>query len=148
MTTLAFDGKTLASDSQVSCGGMITSTSEQKIYILKDGRCFAGCGTVKFVTIVLKWLNDGQPDPAPTWDEKDGDFEGLIVNADGTNPCEIYSGGVFSPVEVPWVGGSGCRFALAAMRLGYTARQAVECAKGLDAYTGGPVQTIRMRKRK
>jgi ATP-dependent protease HslVU (ClpYQ) peptidase subunit len=148
MTTLAFDGKTLASDSQVSCGGVIASLSEQKLYILNDGRCLAGCGTTKGVAIVRKWLDDGQPEPAPKWDEKEGEFEGLIVNADGTNPCEIYSGGVFVPVAVPWVGGSGHQFALAAMHLGYTARQAIECAKNLDAFTGGPVQTIRMRKRK
>lgn len=148
MTTLAFDGVTLASDSQVSCGGMINSKSEKKLFTLIDGRHFCGCGTVRGVHMVLNWLNAGQPLPAPTWNQEDGEFEGMVVNADGTNPCEIYSGGIFAPVAVPWVGGSGCRFAQAAMHLGYTAKQAVECARDLDAYTGGPIQTIKMRKRK
>lgn len=143
MTTLAFDGVTLASDSQVTCGNTRTSVSEQKIFKLKDGRLLAVAGAVWACTAVRKML-DGEPfnDKPLTWDRTD--FEGLLVNPDGTNPLEIYPDGVLVPVCVPWVGGSGYQYALAAMHLGFSAVEAVECAKALDVGTGGPIQQVRM----
>jgi len=137
MTTIAFDGKILAADSQCSSGGCVLSKKYQKIHMLKDGRLFAAAGSLSTIGAMVRWLNTGEG-ACPKWEP--GDFEAIVVNPDGSDPYEMFADGVLMPAYVPWVGGSGHQFALAAMHLGFNACKAIECAAALDTNTGGEVQ--------
>jgi hypothetical protein len=135
VTTIAWDGKTLAADS-MSVAGMGLKRVVPKIFRLANGWLFGGSGEYQEVLLVRDWLNGG---------EKPGkldDFGGLLVKG----PKEVFrieSKCVLMPIEDAFHAcGSGRDFALAAMHLGRSAREAVEVALVFDAYSGGTVEEL------
>lgn len=135
MTTIAYDGKTLATDSLTTAGDTAFGSSK-KIHKLKDG-WVALCGDVSWELDVIAWLNGG---PTPVLGENDN-VGGLVIRKKG----EVFEFGrnlrLFHAC-VPWAGGSGESFALAALSLGYNAEQAVELACKLDIRSGGAIQKV------
>lgn len=104
-----------------------------KAHRLKDGSLFASCGALQDNAQVLRWLNGDAEKPTL---EKDDDFDGILVKLDGSawllnrKLHEIR-------IESPYFStGSGRDFALLAMRMGKSAREAVEIAAELDIWTG------------
>lgn len=136
MTTIAFDGKTLAADSLV-CSGDMRFGHADKIIRLEDGRLLAGCGNPAVLHAVVAWLNGGEE---PKF--RDGEaFQGIVVHPDGR--AEEISGNFrLWPACVPFAAGSGEPFALVAMRLGKSAAEAVAVACEFDTRSAGPVQVV------
>lgn len=132
MTTVAFDGKTLAADTMAISGGLKRRT--QKIFRLGDGRLFGGSGLYEEVLLVRDWLNDGGVKP------KLEDFSGLVIS----NGKAFLLGQllVLMPLDDKYAVGSGRDFAIAAMQLGKTAKESVEFAAQFDAWTGYEVETL------
>lgn len=140
MTTIAWDGFILATDSQITNGDHIFGYAK-KIHKLNDGRWLAAAGAQDFVYAVIAWLNGGEKPEI-----KDGDgFIGLIIstNEDGDAVAhEISQQLRIWPACLPWAGGSGEAFALTAMKCGKGAIAAVDIACSMDVYSGGEIQSM------
>lgn len=140
MTTIAWDGKTLAADTRGLNGNL-----PRKVRKLYDcgAYVFGGVGILSDVIECAAWLRKGAPDDArQTFD--DADIQGLAVKVD-TGEAFYIAGKrpVFQLIEEKFAScGSGRDFALAAMALGKTSREAVELAMRFDVATGGEVEEI------
>lgn len=138
MTTIAFDGKVLATDSQVSCEN-IKYTDEQKLFRI-DGALYAFAGDTKDRELFLQWIAEGAPlDGKPELCEGD-DFSAVQVTKYGA--AFEYDGDLIAlPVRGCRAWGSGWQVAEACLQLGLGAVTAIETAIKLDCYTGGEVQS-------
>lgn len=137
MTTIAYDGKTICTDSQVSSRDVRFGTTT-KLWKLESGALFAVAGDIALGYAVMLWLDQKAEKPTSTDDEQ---VAGILIETDGS--AWEYSGKAIRrfPACVPWATGSGEVIAMTAMRCGKTAREAVELACEMDANTSGPVQT-------
>ena len=135
MTTLAFDGKTFAADSQVTYDEMRVGSMDKIVKVI--GGTLGSAGSSEDCLIVEAWFDAGRPEPKPVLTS----FIGLFIPDDGSAPQEYNEKLVAMalPKNSPWVAGTGKRFALAAMLAGKTAPEAVEIAIKLDIYSGPPV---------
>lgn len=135
MTTIAFDGTTLAADTMANSAGMRRSVS--KIFRLDDGRLFGAAGEYQNVLMALEWLNKGGERPTLT-----DDFTGLVIDLQGQ--CFRYENKLYQSLisERTTACGSGRDFAIAAMHLGKSAVEAVAIAGIFDVNTGRTVQNM------
>ena len=138
MTTIAWDGKTVAADSRVTRGDHVIpgEANLRKIIHLRDGSVFAGSGVLENINLALNWIEDGMPERKPTIKEA---MRGFVVNHDG-EVFEFSEALILDRCYAPFFAiGSGDQYALAAMHLGCDARRAVEVAATFDTGTGGEI---------
>jgi hypothetical protein len=138
LTTIAFDGKTLAADSLVLSGNLKFGYQD-KIYKLKDGRYLATAGDICVIPSVIAWLNGGEKPILPV----ESNFIAILLGKKGQF-FEIDKDLLIYPACIPWVGGSGDTIALTAMHCGKTAFEAVEIACKLDHCSGGEIKQIQI----
>lgn len=136
MTTIAYDGKILAADTQITCDGRFVAGYGYKIHKLSDGSHIAFAGSMNCMPAMIDWFETGK-EP----DFKDASFECLHIATDGT-AHDYYSNLNKGYAVIPWVGGSGAQIALAALSCGKNAIEAVELASKLDIMTGGEIQSV------
>lgn len=154
MTTIAWDGKTLAADSQATAGNIISSTGmkkiktpgEDEIWRVRGDKILAVaasgdvCATLELVDALKVGLQSntkmrkGLAFTAMAIRGKDKGFE--IFKAAGEEEIAIYELDEWRSF------GSGSAFALSALKMGKTAKEAVEHAISLDLYSGGEVHTF------
>lgn len=142
MTTIAWDGRTLAADTRNTNGN--TAWCGEKLHRLADGRLFAGCSDAGAVIAAVEWLND--PSQGKPQIDKETGFCGLLVKRDGS---VWYVDRYLAPQRVsqPFIAaGSGRDFAMAAMHLGKSAVDAIEVAAEFDIYTGGPIRFLTLEQ--
>ena len=143
MTTIAWDGKTLAADTLATDPWGLKDYGTKIIY---GNGWIGGCAGQRHE--IAKWkkvalslsfeevLELGVPD----WHKDDNDPAILITNGKGSYRA---TGGVFMKNQREfWAIGSGRDFALAALYCGKTAREAVEVAMAFDNGTGGEVEHL------
>jgi hypothetical protein len=136
MTTLAWDGVTLATDSLLSSSN-INFGVVSKIVKLEDGRYLASAGDYSLIPDIVIWLNGGdKPEIIP-----DTVYMGVLITPD-KQVFEISKELKIFPCCTPWAGGSGEVIALTAMLCGKTAEEAVKLACKLDLYSGLPVKKV------
>ena len=141
MTCIAWDGKTLASDKRASYGDMICTVTK----IFRVGELLVGgSGELPFVSAMVEWIRQGRKiSEFPAAQGSKEDWQPIIViEADGTP--SIYERTAF-PVryEQQFVAiGSGREFARAAMHLGKSAAEAVQCAIDLNTGCGNGIDTL------
>jgi len=144
MTTIACDGIHVAFDSRVTSGDIILSDDCDKSYEI-DGVYYIGAGSIHDIEREIKaFIND------ELW-EVDR-FRSEILVSDGNG--DLYCVGIDDRGPFKWrvnayaacAFGSGGDFAMAAMDMGKTAKQAVEYAKTRDAGTGGKVRQIKLKR--
>ena len=133
MTTIAIDSTHIASDTLSVRGSYIESLDTGKIikhgdhYYAMAGGYNDGLHVIDFLTGRSDLLID--------------EMEGNVISCapDGTVLLYFFDNNKLKadPVDVPFAIGSGCEYAIAAMRLGKTAKEAVNLAKKCDIYTGG-----------
>lgn len=144
MTTIAWDGTTLASDSR--CSSETRSISVRKIRELADGSLVGFAGTTTNMKRVVEWLDAGSdPELKP---KLRGDTEVLVIRPDGT---AIEYDKTLEPIEMKDVVaaiGSGGEYAIGAMEAGLSAVQAVEIACRRDPSSQGPIDELQLRKRR
>lgn len=141
MTTIAFDGKTMACDTRVVCGSNCYNT-DTKIYE-NDFAVIGVAGDAGVGSLLVK--DDGILVPK----HYDFDFEALVFVKDTEKvykvafykswDCALSS--VIPVADVRAAVGSGAPYALAAMYLGETATRAVTVATQFDTNTGGKIIT-------
>lgn len=141
MTTIAFDGKTLATDSLVTYDDMRAGTINKIANVV--GGILATAGNQEDGLLVVQWFKAGRKETRPVLTS----FVGLFIPNDGSAPQEF--GEKLIPMAIPkfpWVAGTGKSFALAAMLAGKDAVEAVRIAIQLDIYSGGDVNCYEMDK--
>lgn len=142
MTTIAFDGVTLAADSQIG-GHYLNQITYPKIIRVKDGY-IGWAGNVQDVQCAVKWFKAGaDPEKAPK-----GDWTFVFV--DSARRAHEYERHPdhpdvdIHPVEcnIPYALGTGAQLAIGAMKAGACAAQAVNIAIECDKHSGGEVDKI------
>lgn len=134
MTTIAYDGKLLAADTQVTCQNSFVAGFVNKIHKLSDGSYVAFAGNMNALPSILDYFETGKEPEL-----KNVEFECLHISANGI-AHDYYNDLQRGPAVIPWVGGSGAQIALSAMHCGKNAYEAVELACKLDIRTGGDIQ--------
>ncbi len=152
MTTIAWDGKTLAADSQATANDLVCSLHEQKIYTPGDGVTWTVAGTP---VVAIGCAGDCGAE----FELQDKLAEGLTYATEFSAAFCFYAIAVIghgrayligkaedatratmSPQVEPHALGSGSAVARAAMKCGKNAVEAVGVAIELDVYSGGGVQ--------
>lgn len=147
MTTIAWDGESIASDSQMT--GDFKSIDQQKVFKLKKGpyrgAYAGGCGAVTAINQMVEMLEDGEYEAI----DADDDLSATVMVA--LDSCALLfhssSTGVIK-VAPPYAVGSGAPFAITAMDCGKTAAEAVAAAIKRDPNSGGAVQVFSTKRRK
>lgn len=146
MTTIAWDGKTLAADKRTSFGCMhATVTKVHRMPIGPyQGALVAGAGPALLIQEMLRWIATGaepQTFPAANRNE-DKCCCILMVTPEGRL---LYFDSTPDPMTIEnekWAIGSGRDFAMAAMFLGKDAIEAVVIASALDISTGNGFDSL------
>jgi ATP-dependent protease HslVU (ClpYQ) peptidase subunit len=145
-TTIAFDGYTLSSDTQLT-QGHTKLRCESKIFYSQSRNCYLGfAGDWKHLIKVLEWFLTTQDDTATL----KGPFQVMVIDGN-TGNVRIYTGTLSKYVDMgrmQYAIGSGTEYALAAMKIGYTAPEAVHMASLLDIYTSDPVTSFHILENK
>lgn len=142
MTTIAWDGKTLAADSLVTRGFTQVDMMNKIITGMNDGLIFALCGDRSDYERISLWIElkvESLKEARDTYPIKDEDSEILMITKAGVFHYEGDCKGHTSKINHKFAIGSGYQFALAAMDHGKTAVEAVEYAMTRDTSTGGKV---------
>jgi hypothetical protein len=157
MTTVAWDGKILASDTQASTGDVVCSHSEQKIYtpptsgweiygdkvfaIGCSGDCGAEMELQELLTNGLSYSSEFLPTFNFSSIAVIGPGRAYVISKDkGDTRANI------SLQVEPYAIGSGSLIARTAMKCGKDAREAVQVAIDMDCYSGGSVDTFILGK--
>lgn len=139
MTTVAWDGKTLAAD---TCMSDDYAMYFDKTCVLEDGRLFAAAGNVEDILLAIQWLNDGGDKPAIE------SMKSIVVNLDGKAVFLDEKLIEIKMYEQYGATGSGSQFAISALSLGSTAEEAVAIAARYDINTRLPITSVSLKKRK
>ena len=138
MTTIAWDGKTLATDSLNTADGIIISSTAQKIFLdIGDYVAVAISGDTAAMIKFVEWLKEKQgkhpkADGAAFCVDRTGELS-RVFPSDEELQTEIDPGFI--------AGGTGWEIALGALDAGKTAVEAVKIAIGRDVYSGGEIQS-------
>lgn len=141
MTTIAWDGRTLATDRQADVGG--GKASMTKCSRTDKGELLAFSGSAAHGLQMVDWYVRGaDPDKFPPSQRGDDWCRLVVVIPEGKlmayerTPYPLR----FGDRKIAF--GSGGDFARAAMHCGCDARQAVEVAACFDPHTGGGVDVL------
>lgn len=139
MTTIATDGRSMASDSQVQDHrDVVVDRDRPKVHRLDDGRIVGAAGNSFDADAWVAWVSTGKNGDCPIQGDS---FVALILNLDGSVLWVDHKGReVLTPV--PCAIGSGEEIALGAMDAGVSPYRAVEIACNRDIYSGGPVRSL------
>jgi hypothetical protein len=132
MTTIAWDGKVLAGDTQV-CGTSFDRTGAKVWQIGKD-KYFGACGDREDCLAAMEWLSDRRKDKPDLSDS----FAGIIVESGKAYRVEAAL--IKDEIkEKHHAVGSGAQGAIVMMYMGYGAIQAIETISMFDTYTNSLV---------
>lgn len=129
MTTITWDGHTLATDRAMESRGVLSETTKiVECPTPQNGwppGAFAGAGNVAYLTQYAMWINGIAQ--MPTCPEAEADNQcGLYVTSTGYCWLAMKRGVLVESRAGMEADGSGFEFALACMVCGKTARQAIE----------------------
>lgn len=143
MTTIATDGVTIAGDGLIHSDGQFIIKDHQKIRV-GDGPeavVYALCGTACMFEPAIKWIEAGaDPEKAP---KIENEWQIVVIKLDS---IVVYTGKCPYPEaqHYPFTMGTGREYALAALKLGKSPREAVELAMECDLYTDGEIQVVKL----
>lgn len=140
MTTIAYRDGVLAADS--SCWVDTTRVhSARKIWRVHGG-LIGFAGTISYGLAMVRWLQSGaDPDDYP----KESNGSCIIIDRRGI--IRSYESGSTTSMRIveKYVSiGSGSSVALGAMFAGANAKDAIKASIKYDAYTSGPIKTLRL----
>lgn len=142
MTTIAYDGVTLAADRMATSGHLKHTTT--KIHRFNNIR-MGTCGDLRAGVALIEWAKNGfVPEEFPEIAGNDEDPTFLLVIKDEELGVILYEG-TPTPIhfEDPYFAmGSGSHIATAAMALGKSAEEAVQLAEELTTGSGRGVDYL------
>lgn len=134
MTTIAYDGISIACDGRVCRGNEIESENFKKYFDANGARYFFS-GT----------LGDFSFDLPVHRSQTQSQASGFFIKDGKVFDFTAYDGTWYVHAAIPNTArGSGGVYAVSAMRLGLNAREAVKFASKNDAYTGGKISVFRV----
>ena len=140
MTTIAYDGITIAGDGRGITGETITYRKAKKI-VVRRGIIYAFSGTWCLQQPVIEWCESGcDPEKIPKL--PDSHWSLLVIDQAGCKKLSTEMAHYSEWCELPVAIGSGRPEAMAAMMAGACSRRAVEIAGQLDGGTGGEIQVV------
>lgn len=137
MTTIAWDGKTLAVDGQVTSSDIIRDKDHKKLFInVGEYKAIAISGSMDDMLKTVEWIRGGENGEMPP-----GDGHLLCITKVGAAYSYFPDHKIIRSVEKGVVAsGSGFPIAMGAMDAGATAIQAVKIACKRDVYSGGKIR--------
>jgi hypothetical protein len=137
VTTIAYDGKTLAADSRLTSCNNAPAGEVTKAWSTPDGSLWAHSGAGQDYERLRQWAEGNREGPAPELDE------GVLVHITPAGLVRQWWGkGWLEARAEQFAWGSGERIARGAMLAGADARRAVEIASVLDTDTGGEIVVL------
>lgn len=143
MTTIAWDGETLASDTLSTSGNMkLSGICKKTLRVGKYRVAFSGeyaPAQIFFKNNILSDLELGEMKYEPFSPSED-DYTILIIE-DGCKNCWLYNStsGFWDEFQPPIAIGSGSKYAIGSMYSGFSSESAVEVSCKLDTHSGLPV---------
>lgn len=141
MTTIAWDGKTLAADRQITFNaikeGSITKILKRK----KDGILLAASGALPLAYAFHQWFLAGGKGKPPPCKVDDSTCAVQLLYPSGKLVSYDKVGKYEKKLDV-FAEGTGYELALGAMAAGATAEEAVRIASRFDTKTGSEVDTL------
>jgi len=144
MTSIAWDGETLASDSLTTDDGYVVDRTFKKIrHISTDLRgertiAYAVAGDMEAFYPVKHWINGGCESRLP----RDLDFQGLIVTKTKVYLFSSKTKDHLYETKNIAALGTGAPFLISAMTLGLNAKESIKHAIKLDTQSGGKIRSI------
>jgi len=148
MTTIAWDGKTLAADSRITDESIIGSDNVDKLYKIHDipyfGDILLYCGLSGVAADDQKYVAFIHEDKFYD-NELEFSLGGIVIgikyayHIEQDNPYLVRF-----PRNEKMADGSGAPYARSAMHFRLTAIQAINHAKKFDSATGGKVKSVRL----
>ena len=143
MTTIAFKDGVMAADTLVTSAD-VRRGSVRKIQRLDDGTLFGISGHSGFHTFVAEWIAAGCKWSARPKIPEGTNLHILVAKTSGSI-LSINQTFVATEIETDFVAiGSGNEFAMGAMAMGASARDAVLVAARFDVFTGGNIDVFRL----
>lgn len=146
MTVVAWDGKTLAADKRATCAGMLSTTTKlRRIDCGGNATLLSWTGNQDAGQLMAEWYAAGA-DPTK-WPAVQSDKESWsrLIGVDASGVWFYETQPTKMRVEDPFMAwGSGRDFAMAAMHLGRSAREAIEVACAFDTGCGNGVDTMEL----
>lgn len=142
MTTIAWDGKTLAADRRIDFDG-VSDVETTKILKRRDGALCGTSGAVSLGAAFKRWFLKGEKGERPVLSANGERANGLIIRPNGQLVVHDINGWYEAQAKF-YANGSGWELAMGAMHAGATAEQAVAIAAKLDGRTGGDIDTLEL----
>lgn len=143
MTVIAWDGKTLAADKRATSAGMIFTVT--KMFRVR-GCLVAASGDFDRINESVAWFAAGaDPSKMPPYARDNTDFVALLVINNVGHILKYERSAEPFRIESPFYAiGSGRDFAMAAMHLGHSAKEAVAVACALDSTCGNGIDALEL----
>jgi len=138
MTTIAYKDGIIAYDSRLTHGDIIKTDTANKKYDINGVSFFCSGSPSDIPQFVNWWFTGENPDDISL---SAFVYDGKLWQA-GTNNTD---GPWKTILDVPYAIGSGMDFAIGAMDMGASAKEAVQVASKRDIYTGGKIKEFRVR---
>lgn len=145
MTTIAWDGRTLAADKRCVYGEVVNIVTK----IHRAGDCLVGgSGEFAFILAMVEWVRGGRKDSEFPADQRNKDEWQPVLVIDREGRMHLYER-TCHPIR--WERrfgaiGSGKAYAIAAMHLGLSAEDAVAVACEYDPGSGNGIDVLRMEE--
>ena len=152
MTTIAWDGKTLASDSLGDQNGLRMPTTKLHRGVLTDKVPFiiGISGQNSWAHMLYNWVKtlDTMGVCQARYPDQDSENDPTAIIVLGQHKIAFFkTGPVWIRLERKYHAvGSGRDYAIMAMRLGKTSKEAVKLACEFDVYSGGEIRTMEIPK--
>lgn len=155
MTTIAYKNGIMSGDGRMSLGDMIIKDNTEKVFWVNN-HLVGVCGRARAINTFVTWLQKMTDyhivnqevgelvDLVPPALEDDEGYSALVVTP--SRQVLMYEGNtpIDMGLDVPMSVGSGSCFALAAMKAGNSAEEAVKVACELDVYSGGEITVVQL----
>ena len=155
MTTIAYRDGIMAAEGKMTLGDMVIKLDTEKVFWVNN-HLVGVCGRARAINTFVTWLQKMTDyhivnqevgelvDLVPPALEDDEGYSALVVTP--SRQVLMYEGN--TPIDmglnVPMSVGSGSCFALAAMKAGNSAEEAVKVACELDVYSGGEITVVQL----
>ncbi len=151
MTTIVWDGKTLAADGRCTASNRVVQQDRLKIFMDGISRvrgstviCYAVAGAADMESRIGQWIAEGCP---VTDDFEACEFEAIIITEDSAYVYYDNSNDLFNCLTKEALG-SGYDFAHSALTLKMDAVKAVKHAASIDIFSGGEGAFVNCRSKK
>lgn len=155
MTTIAYRDGIMAAEGKMTLGDMVIKLDTEKVFWVNN-HLVGVCGRARAINTFVTWLQKMTDyhivnqevgelvDLVPPALEDDEGYSALVVTP--SRQVLMYEGNtpIDMGLDVPMSVGSGSYFALAAMKAGNSAEEAVKVACELDVYSGGEITVVQL----